>query len=274
MVKYIPHKWLLIALIAFSQVSCKKKMHNDPPNPSPPQVFLKDFSMANLPSPYYHFEYNPKGEISFVSVESGFKRYEVLYVNGKLADMRNNIVINKDTLRYFYQLNGLPAFVEYINETGVFRKCEFFYSGEHLIKAAWKLKVGNTYEPDRTMDLTYFNDGNVHNISEIRHAISGRPELTINQEFSQYDNKINVDGFSLLYDHDNSDHLLLFNHLPIQKNNPGKVLYTGALHYQVLYTYDYNEKNCPVRRQGQLTMLSGPRKGEQFSSNATYSYYP
>lgn len=270
----MPKISLLILLIALSQICCKKGKDNNLIKPIFPPPFLKDISIANLPSPYFHFEYNPNGAISFISVESGFKKYEVLHSNGKMVDIRSNIIINKDTLRYSYNPDGLPATVNYINETGIFRKCEFFYSTGHLIKAVWELKVGSTFEPDRTMNFTYSDDDNVQTISEIRHPISGRPGFIINREFSEYDDKRNVDGFSLLYDYDNSDHLLLFNHLPVQKNNPGKVLYTGGSHYQVLYTYDYNEKNCPVSRQGQLTMLSGPRKGEQFTSNTSFSYYP
>lgn len=270
------NKLILILLISFAQICCKKKNEEDQiKQPPPPPVFLKDISFSGLPSPYYHFEYDAHGGISFVSVESGFKKYDMLYLNGRIADIRNNIIINKDTLRYSYNQEGLPTIVNYIDGTGIFRKCEFSYGDGRLKKMVWALRIGGNFEPERTLNLTYYPDGNVQMIAEVRHAMPGRPELIINREFSEYDNKINTDGFSLLHDTDNSDHLLLFNHLPIQKNNPAKLLYSGSgLHYQILYSYQYNQKDCPVSRQGQLTMLSGPRKGEQFTSNTSYSYFP
>ena len=55
-----------IMVLVLFLFSCKKEnttVPNTPPPPPPPdqvrKVLLKDITIPNLPSPYYHFEYNP-----------------------------------------------------------------------------------------------------------------------------------------------------------------------------------------------------------------------
>src|SRR5690348_15238305 len=95
---------LIMTLVLFS---CRKEVSTIstngsngnpiPPNPQDPSAIqLKDLVIPNLPSPYYHFEYKPTGEISFVSFASGFFQYNVLSDNGFIKEMRNNIIVNKD----------------------------------------------------------------------------------------------------------------------------------------------------------------------------------
>ncbi|MGN6418647.1 MAG: hypothetical protein ACTHMC_14225 [Pseudobacter sp.] len=265
-------------LIALGVLACKKNRNNnfpDPPPDTPQPVLLKDFTVNNLPSPYYHFKYNEKNEVSFASFGSGLLMYDVLYSNGKIAEMRSNTAVNKDTLRYSYNKDGLPDMVRYINETGTFRYCSFSYHNGRLLTAQWKLETAGGLALERTLNFAYYEDGNVAKISDLKHAVNGRPESSNTSEFSQYDDKVNAGGFALLHDDGNSDHLLLYLQVMLQKNNPGKLLFSNtALNYQVDYTYSYNEKKLPLTRRGVVTMLGGPRDGEQFISNSSYSYYP
>src|SRR5438876_7841118 len=53
-------------------------------------VLLKDVVVAHLPSPYYHFEYEPDGRIKRVSFASDFLIYDVLYQDGRIAELRND----------------------------------------------------------------------------------------------------------------------------------------------------------------------------------------
>lgn len=269
---------LLMMLIVLGLSACTKNNQNnlpDSPTDTPQPVLLKDFSINNLPSPYYHFKYNEKDEISFASFGSGLLMYDVLYSNGKIAEMRSNTAVNRDTLRYSYNKDGLPDVVRYIDETGVFRYCSFSYTNGRLTEAQWKLETAGGLALERTMNFSYYEDGNVAKISDQKHAVNGRPESSNASEFSLYDDKVNAGGFALVHDGENADHLLLYIQVMLQKNNPGKLVFNnGALTYQVDYTYSYNEMKLPLTRRGLVTMLAGPREGEQFISNASYTYYP
>ena len=59
--------------------------HKDPINqPEPPIVAtglkVKDIIEKNLPSPYYHFEYNDTGNITIAGFQSGLRTYDVEYM--------------------------------------------------------------------------------------------------------------------------------------------------------------------------------------------------
>ena len=98
---------LLFVITAFVLVSCKKEKYTSPVSPSPdpviPAVLLKDIKIPNLPSPYYHFEYDTAGKVVFVSFASDFTRYNVVYNGGRISEMKNNIIVNKDRLQYSYR---------------------------------------------------------------------------------------------------------------------------------------------------------------------------
>src|SRR3954469_16115597 len=112
-------KYFLLFIAATILFSCKKeKQTTDPPSPPPPTVLIKDVVISHLPSPYYHFEYNAKGMVSFVSFASDFTRYDVMYDGDKLSEMRNNILVNKDRLQYFYDNAGRVNAIRYADSTG------------------------------------------------------------------------------------------------------------------------------------------------------------
>ncbi len=74
--------------------ACKKeKVKPGTSSPEPPPVIsLKDVVLPHLPSPYYHFEYDSSGKVPFVSFDSDFNRYHVIYDGGRIIEMRNDIL--------------------------------------------------------------------------------------------------------------------------------------------------------------------------------------
>src|SRR5262245_49736109 len=78
-----------------------------------PTVLLKDVVLSSLPSPFYHFVYNAAGKASFISYASDLTRYNVIYEGGRIIEMRNNILVNKDRLQYLYDNDGRVKAVKY-----------------------------------------------------------------------------------------------------------------------------------------------------------------
>ena len=106
-----------------------------PPDPVIPVVFLKDVVIPRLPSPYYHFEYDAAGKVSFVSFASDFTRYDVVYNGDRISEMKNNIIVNKDRLQYSYDNAGRVSTVTYADSTGlVYTRLNLSYDGKKLIK--------------------------------------------------------------------------------------------------------------------------------------------
>src|SRR5688572_18381830 len=160
--------------------ACNKKKEGEPgPTPPPPAVFLKDIVIPNLPSPYYYFEYDAAGKIVFASHASGDRNYEVLYNGGKISELRNNIMINHDTLRYFYDAAGKVSVIRYINENNVTYKRAFLtYNGNRLSRIEWDIIQQSGYAIDRTIDYTYMADGNLSEMTDHVLPVNGQFETT------------------------------------------------------------------------------------------------
>src|SRR4030095_2424637 len=257
------HRYLLLFIAATIMFSCKKEKQITDPLPSPPTppptVLVKDIVIARLPSPYYHFEYNAAGKVTFVSFASDFARYDVVYDGNRIREMRNNILVNKDTLRYSYDNAGRVDAIKYINEAGTVYTVLFFtYDGQKLIEIERDRKSGSTgYIIDRIMTMSYHPDGNLNELTYHYLPFNGQPEQVYTDRFEQYDNKINVDGFGLLHN-EFFDHLILLP-VQLQKNNPGKETRTGnGDNYKVDYTYTYDNSNAPLTRSGDFVYTSGP----------------
>ena len=91
--------------------------------------------VAHLPSPYYHFEYEPDGRIKRVSFASDFLIYDVLYQDGRIAELRNDTAGNMDRLQYVYDAAGRVDTVNYLKPTGtVFARVGLTYDGDKLSK--------------------------------------------------------------------------------------------------------------------------------------------
>jgi hypothetical protein len=262
-------------------ISCKKDRSIDPPDPAPPdpvkKVLLKDITIPNLPSPFYHFEYNSDSMVTKVDFASGFSIYDVIYSGNRIAEMRNNIIVNHDTLRYLYDNAGKVFMITFIKQQNVlYRHVSFMYNGDQVKEIDWDHKVDNVgFLIDRRVTLTYYPDGNVKLITDQRPAQDNSPESTTTSLFEQYDNKINVDDFSLIHD-TYHDHLFLLQGFRLQRNNPGKETFSagaGFTAYTVNYTYTYNSDNSPLSKIGDLLFTDGSQAGQRFQTHSFYTYY-
>jgi hypothetical protein len=103
---------------------------------------------------------------------------------------------------------------------------------------------------------------------------SGLPESNSLKLFEGYDDKINVDDFSLVHDGIH-DHLFFFFFFRVQKNNPSRESLTvdGASLYVVDYTYDYNADGTPSAKKGNLLFTGGADAGKRFQTSSFYTYY-
>lgn len=272
------YRFLLPLIVLMILFSCKKENEPGappvPPTPVVPAGLLKEITIPRLPSPYYHFEYDASGKVSFASFASDLTRYDIIYKDGRIGQMRNNIVVNRDTLQYFYDNAGRADMITYIAQTGiVYTKIYLTYDGQKLIKIEREKKTGAGFVMDRTLTMTYHADGNLKDLTFHYLPFNGSDEHTYTDHFEQYDNKINVDGFSLIHN-EFFDHLVLLPGVQLQKNNQGKEYRTGdAPNYTIDYTYTYNAKNLPLNKKGDLLFTTGSDTGRRFETNSFYSYY-
>lgn len=279
------YKFLLLILIPAILLSCKKEAvtTNVPPAPQTPPVppvvvpamLLKDIEIPNLPSPFYHFEYNKDGQIIFASFASGLNMYNVLYNGSQITEMRNNTIANNDRLQYVYDKDDRVSAVNYTDPNGlVFTRVNYSYDADKLIRIEWEKLIGADFVVFKTMDMSYYPDGNLLELTQHRILIKDGPEEIIFKEtFEEYDNKINVDGFSLIHN-DFFDHLVLLPGVHLQKNNPGRVTRTESTsNFTIDYAYEYNDKNFPLAKRGLVTITSGPNQGQTFSTGSSFTYY-
>ena len=269
---------LLTMIFAISLFSCKKEHGSPvkPPGVPTKYVLLKDITIPHLPSPYYHFEYNTDSLVTKADFASGFTIYDVFYSGNKIREMRNNILINHDTLRYVYNNTGRLTMITFINDANViYRHATFNYDGTQIKGIEWDRKDGNGgFIIDRTITFIFYPDGNVKTITDHRPALNGVAEYNSIMTLEQYDDKVNVDDFSLIHDGIH-DHLFLLQGFRLQKNNPKKetLSVNGADFYTVDYTYTYNNDNTPSTKMGDLLFLSGSQAGQRFQTNSMYTYY-
>lgn len=269
---------LVVMIFAVVMFSCKKEYGKYPPSPVPvaeKKVLLKDIIIPRLPSPYYHFEYNADSTIAKASFNSDLTMYDFFYDGKKIREMRNNIIVNHDTLRYIYDNSGKVGIITFINDANVvYRHVFFTYDGQQLKEITWDHQEGNVgFIIDRTLTFTYFADGNAKEIREHRPAIGSQAEINFATGFDQYDDKINVDDFSLWHDGIH-DHLFLLPGVRVQKNNPRKQTHTGdGDNYTINYTYTYNNDGAPLLKSGNLLFTTGPLTGQNFQISTNYSYY-
>ncbi len=271
-------KYLVLFIAAIILFSCKKEkgttLPSFPPPPAP-TVLLKDVVVNNLPSPYYHFEYNTAGKPSFVSFASGFFMYNILYQGDKISELKNNIVVNKDGLKYFYDNADRVNAIWYTDSTGlVFTKINLSYNGSKLIKLERQRKMGADFIVDKTMTLSYHPDGNLLDLTVHYAATAAQNEITFTDRYEQYDNKINAEGFSLLHN-EFFDHFVFLPGVQLQKNNPGRVTRTGDGTNSITdYTYTYDDHQAPLTRSGNFVFTNGANAGQVIHLGSIYTYYP
>jgi hypothetical protein len=278
------YRYVLILLtFGMSQFSCKKDPLSPPTNPPdvPPltaaeHILLKDIIIPNLPSPYYHFEYNQDSLISRVNFASGFSIYDVVYDRDRIGEMRNNIIVNHDTLRYSYDPAGSLHEIDFINESNIiYRHVHFIYEGRRIKEIDWEVKQDDSlFFTDRTVTFSFYPDDNLKTMVDDRPAVKGSPEQIFTTLFEQYDSSINVDDFSLIHD-TYHDHLFLFQEFRLQKNNPGKETFSvnDVMFYHEDFAYIYNTDSTPSSKKVDFVYTSGPNTGQKFETTYMYTYY-
>ncbi len=232
--------------------------------------------VSNLPSPFYHFEYDASGRIKLASYASELTRYDLTYDDaGRLSEMQNNILVNHDRLQYFYDDAGRVGEVRYVGSNGsVFTVVFLSYDGAKLTRLERDRRVAAGFILDKTMSFSYYPDGNLMDVTEHRPPIEGsQTEATTVDHYEQYDQGINVDGFDLIHD-DFFDHLVLLPGVELQKSNPARQTRTGdGINFSITYSYDYDGKNRPRVKHGVVTLTNGPDAGKVVPISSTFSYY-
>ena len=180
------HLLLLIAVTVLFSCEKEKEMPISSVKASPdtttslslsPTVLLKDMAVSNLPSPYYHFEYDSSGKIIFVSFASDLTRYNVVYGQNKIIRMKNNILVNKDRLNYVYDIAGRVSTVRYADSTGtVYTRVDFTYDKQKLIKVKRTKKSGAGFITDKVMTLSHHPDGDLFELTYHYFPIEGQTE--------------------------------------------------------------------------------------------------
>ena len=259
-------------------LSCRKEHPEPKPVPEPvKKVLLKDITIPSLPSPYYHFAYNADSTVAKASFADSFTNYEVSYANNRIAEMRNTTLGNHDTLRYVYDQTGKPTTINIFNRSNGMNRHVFFYYNVNQVKEIdWDKQDGkNGFVITRTLKFDYYPDGNVKTQSEHRPDLDGSPGANTTTLFEQYDDKINVDDFSLIHA-GFSDHLILLQGFRIRKNNAGKETFTqdGDLNNNITTnTYTYNSDGTPSAKKQHLLFTAGPLVGRTFETSTGYTYY-
>src|SRR5689334_25158537 len=119
------HTMLTVLIFVIAFASCKKDAIETPPTQDPPSdartILLKDMIVQNLPSPYYHFDYDDSGFITHVNYQSGLELYDLSYHNERIDNMMDNTFVNKTRLQYIYK-DGKVSQINFQDNAGVFYK--------------------------------------------------------------------------------------------------------------------------------------------------------
>jgi len=265
----------LLAIILFALFSCHKA------TPVKPRSFvalkLKDINIRNLPSPYYHFEYRDDKHISSFNFASGLI-YDIAYTGDDLTLMKNNTAgTSKDSIKYTYT-NDKITDINVTTDAGVFYRRAFltYYSSGQLQKLEWEIMTASqSFTQDLALTFTYYPDGNVKEIIHHYFPFGPLPDITFADKYENYDDKINVDGFTLVHTSQTRYPPVLTPGITLQVNNAGRIVRTGgaAVNYEINYTYTYDDTGRPLTKTGDFVSTSGPDIGRHSELQTTYSYY-
>ena len=246
-----------------------------PPPPPPPSIAdaqLKDMEVSFLPSPYYRFEYDTAGKVTFASFASDLRTYEIQYAGDRITGMVSTR-FSREQLSYFYDGYGKVTTVTYTDAAGVvYVRIHLAYAGDRLVRLERERRVGEDFQLDKQLSFVYDSRGNVVELTDERPPFPGQTESTIVDRFEQYDEGINVDGFSLIHS-EFFDHLVLLPGVRFQVGNPASVTRSGGgTNYHIDFTYTYDSNKRPITKHGEGVLLGGTDAGQRFLTNATFSY--
>jgi hypothetical protein len=267
-------KHLLLLILITLMISCHKEPSDQPPLPGVTSVKLKDLNARNLPSPFYHFEYDDSGKITLAGYSSGLRIYNVNYNGSHIESMENTADLSHIRLEYQYSNGDLLA-VRVKDKDGVtLGHCIFTFSSSHQLQQMdWDVADGNVgFYFEQTMTFSYYADGNVMEIVTHNYPVGSQTEATYTDRFENYDDHANADGFALL--HTTPHELVLIPGLKFQISNPRRNIHTGdGINFEVNYNYTYDSKGRPTVKTGDVKFTNGTNAGQHFETQSTFSYY-
>jgi hypothetical protein len=272
---------LVVMLLSIS-IGCKK--YNDPLPPEQPPlplpnddirtVLLKDIDAQSLPGPYYHFTYDNLHYVKQISFASGFAVYDVEYKNKRVSMMTNRI--NDNVFIYHYSNTQVTEINEFsgpiLNKTFSYRLS--YNSSNQLSQVNWVFFSSNGAQDTVKKEvLTYFPTGNLAAMDHYYSTAPGQPlELSSREEFSDYDNQLNVDDFSVLK-HDFFAAYLFLPQVRLQKNNPRRQhIISAENEYEIIYSYQY-QNGLPISKTGIVTQKRGIVIEAPKTVSTQFSYY-
>ena len=265
---------LLLLILITLMISCHKEPSNQPTPPETTSLKLKDLNARNLPSPFYHFEYDDSGKIKLAEYSSGLRIYNVSYNGSHIESMENIADLSHIRLEYVYSNGDLLA-VKVKDKDGVtLAHCIFTFSSSHQLQQMdWDIADGNVgFYFEQTMTFTYYPDGNVMEIVTHNYPVGSQAGATYTDSFENYDDHANADGFALL--HTTPHELVLIPGLKIQINNPRRNIHTGdGINFETDYSYTYDGKGRPTVKTGDVKFTNGPNAGQHVEIQSTFSYY-
>ena len=269
---HMARRYRLLLLVAVAALGCAGDLAPGTPPPPPPNVRLKEIVIPSLPSPYYRFEYDSTGKVTFVSFASDLRTYDIHYEGNRISEMQS-IRPSRERLTYSYDESGKVSRVTYSDDTGaVYVRINLTYAGERLVMLERERRVEESFQPDKRMSFVYDVDGNLAELTDQRLPFPGQTEATLIDHFEHYEAGINVDGFDLIHS-EFFDHVVLLPGVRLQLGNPGGVTRSGdGLNYHVDYTYTYDGENRPLTKHGEVLILNGTSAGQRFETNSTFSY--
>ena len=272
----------LVVILLTVSIGCKKYEDPLPPEQPPVQlpvddvrtVLLKDVNAQSLPGPYYHFVYDNFHYVKQISFASGFAVYDVEYENNRVKMMTNRV--NDNIYLYHYSNNRVSEINEFsgaiINKTFSYRLS--YNSLNQLSQVNWVFFSNNGRQDTVKKEvLTYLPTGNLAAMDHYYSTEPGQPlEWASRDEFSDYDNKLNVDDFSVLKKEFFSPYLFL-PQVRLQKNNPGRQhIISAGNEFDIRYSYQY-QNGLPVSKTAIVTEKRGGVIEEPKTVTTQFSYY-
>jgi len=273
-------RFTYLFMLAAAMAACGDAGTTEPtPTPTPPDpipaVPLREIVIPNLPSPYYHFDYDAAGRVRAASFASGLRIYTVTHDGDRITEVKNDALGNLDRLVYDYDGSGRVGEIRTIDRDGVlYIRLRLSYTDGKLTGLERKRLLAGVMVVEKTVSLAYHPDGNLKEIGEHRPRVEGRQEeATTLVRFDQYDTRTNVDGFTLLQP-EFFEHLILLPFVQLQKGNPGRETRTGdGVNFIIDYVYDYDGSGRPLTKRGEGTFSSGTDAGRRFQTRADFTYY-
>jgi hypothetical protein len=269
-------KLLTAVLLIASLASCKKEDANRPAEPQPipvndaRTVLLKQVVAHNLPNPYFKYVYDAEKYVTEIGFASGLAVYTVAYEDKRVKKLTN--IKNGHTMLYSYT-NGR---VSRIDELDMANEKLFSYEPTYNINGKLTQVLWREFEEDpaghpfKKVLLSYHADGNLSQL-ETYYATGATMNLSITKQFSDYDNKTNVDDFYMMDEF--FDTFLFLPQVKLQLNNPGKEKIIGAVStFEINYQYEFSN-HLPVKKSGTMVQTRGPNPGQSIQVGYQFTYY-